>query len=67
LAWFAGVLALLLDRPRGWRLTVAVCPGGLYLPMWLYGHTEELGPAGYPLAVVALLGCFLATHRLLRR
>ena len=67
MAWLAGVLALLVDRPRGWRLTVAICPGGLYLPMWLYGHAEEVGQAGYPLAALALLGCIVATHRLVSR
>lgn len=67
IAWLAGVLALMVDRPRGWRGTVAMCPGGLYLPMWLYGHAGEVGWVGYPLAAVALLGSFLATHRVLSR
>ena len=67
IAWLAGVLALVLDRPRGWPLTVAMSPGGLYLPMWLYGNAAELGSAAFPLAGATLLGCFLATHRILRR
>ena len=67
LAWLVGVFALALDRPHGWRRTVALCPGGLYLPMWLYGNAAEVGSAGYPLAAATLLGCFLATHRILSR
>ena len=44
--------------------------GGLSLPMWLYLQTAEGGfPAllGYPLAALALLGCLVATHRILSR
>jgi hypothetical protein len=66
-SWLVGLLALVVERPRGWRLTVALSPGGLFLPLWLYGHTPELGWAGYPLAAATVLGCLLATHRILCR
>ena len=44
--------------------------GGLSLPVWLYASTIDQGfPAwvGYPLAGISLLGCFVATHRILSR
>ena len=69
-AWVVGALLMAGLQPRGWRATLAMSVGGLSLPMWLYLQTAEGGfPAllGYPLAALALLGCLVATHRILSR
>ena len=68
--WLAGVLVMAGLRPRGWQATVAMSVGGLYRPLWLYTRTVDGGlatPVGLPLAGLALLGCFAATHRILSR
>lgn len=70
ISWVFGALLMAAQRPPGWRATLAMSIGGLYLPLWLYAGTIDGGfPAllGYPLAGLALLGCFVATHRILSR
>jgi hypothetical protein len=69
-AWLFGVLLVARLRPRGWRATLALSAGGLYLPMWLYAGTIDGGfpaPLGYSLAALSLFGCFVATHRIVTR
>jgi hypothetical protein len=69
-AWVLGVAVLCVERPRGWRATMAMSLGGLRLPLVLYSLTVDhsLPPAlGYPLAALSLVGCLVATHRLLSR
>lgn len=69
-SWLIGVLVMAALRPPGWQATLAMSVGGLSLPVWLYASTIDQGfPAwvGYPLAGISLLGCFVATHRILSR
>ncbi|NYG08435.1 hypothetical protein BJ986_002922 [Phycicoccus badiiscoriae] len=68
--WLSGAVLVAVLQPRGWRATLAMSLGGLYLPMWVYAQTIDGGfpaPVGYPLAALSLLGCFVATHRILSR
>jgi hypothetical protein len=67
MSWFLGVLALVVDRPHGWRLTLAMSPGGLYVPLWLYGHGPEVGWVGCAMGAATAFGCLLATHRIMSR
>jgi Na+-translocating ferredoxin:NAD+ oxidoreductase RnfD subunit len=67
-AWVVGAVVVWVERRQGWRATLAMSVGGLYLPMFLYGQTIDGGlppGLGYLLAAATLLGCFVATHRIL--
>jgi hypothetical protein len=71
LFWLVGVAILAVERPPGWKATVAMCPLGLLAPLWLYGNSAGDGATlpthlGVPAAVALTAGCLLAAWRVTR-
>jgi hypothetical protein len=67
-SWVVGLALMAITRPRGWRLTLAISPVGLAVPMYLYGQgvRSDLSRwVSFPLAATLLIGCLAATHRLM--
>ncbi len=69
LAWVVGLGVMAVERPRGWVLTVALCPVGFFLPIYLYGQATSgdlpVGLAG-PAALLAV-GNLVAAYRVMSR
>jgi hypothetical protein len=70
--WLVGALLVAVRRPAGWLATLAMCPLGLFAPLWLYGRSlgdgATLSPyVGVPAAVALTIGSLVAAWRLTSR